>query len=101
MKSISPGHKYELESMDGGTPQILTFIQKSLNEETGAFETVEDGTTNEEVLSVLIDRVAILNEKAPCIENQRCLSSLNQALAELNLRTHSRRLRGVEGTPKP
>lgn len=98
MKTIVPGHKYSLANMDGSPDQILSFICKDARD--GAFVTVEDGTTNEEVLAVLIDRILCLNAKAPCRENEICLMHLDTALLWLEKRTRDRQSRGVEGTPK-
>lgn len=99
MQVLIPAHKYSLANMDGGRPeQVLTFIRKEPRD--GKFVTVEDGTTNEEVLAVLIDRIKGLNEKAPCRENDNCLVALELALAWLNKRTRDRLDRGVEGTPE-
>ena len=85
--------------MDGSPEQVLTFIRKEPRD--GVFATVEDGTTNEEVLKVLIDRIQALNAKAACRENATCLTHLETALLWLEKRTRDRMARGVEGTPKP
>lgn len=98
MQILVPAHKYELSSMDGTAPQVLTFIRKE--QQDGKFVTVEDGTTNEEVLAAVIDRIKGLNEKAPCRENSICLTHLETALLWLEKRTRDRHARGVEGTPK-
>jgi len=99
MQALIPSHKYSLANMDGTQPeQVLTFIRKEPQD--GKFVTVEDGTTNEEVLVVLIDRIKGLNEKAPCRENAICLTHLETALLWLEKRTRDRLARGVEGTPK-
>lgn len=99
MTPIIPGHKYSLANMDGSPEQVLTFIRKEPRD--GVFATVEDGTTNEEVLKVLIDRIQALNAKAACRENATCLTHLETALLWLEKRTRDRMARGVEGTPKP
>ena len=100
MKVIVAGHQYELQNASGsriiGT---LFFIHKKLGE-NGKLELVKDGTTTEEVLSVLIDRIEYLQTKLPCKENEGALASLRQALKFLNQRTASRDERGVEGTHK-
>jgi len=99
MKVVDPGHRYEVDNLQGHPVQTIGFVKKQLNEETGVFETVADGTTNEEVLAVLIDRIQTLNKKAPCRENSICLTHLETALLWLNARTQNRINRGVEGTP--
>jgi hypothetical protein len=61
-----------------------------------------NGTTNEEVIQVLIDRIASLNEmedgKYACRENEWAILHLKVALQCLELRTAKRLERGVEGT---
>lgn len=96
MKILTPGHKYELASFEGGTPQELQFIQK----EGEPLKTVSDGTTNEEVLAMLIDRMNFLNAKMPGRENSIAITKLEEALLWLNHRTALRKARGVEGTHK-
>ena len=103
MKVIVPGHSYELSNFEP-TPeyrnQALSFIEKSLDER-GQFVTVVNGTTNEEVLKVLIDRIRFLNAKGPCRQNSIVLTKLEEALMWLNNRTEERVARGVENTPNP
>ena len=82
--------------------QTLQFIEKmpvNQNPEKVNFglETVNNGTTNEEVLAVLIDRLQFLNGKFPCRENSIALTKLDEALLWLNKRTADRKARGVEG----
>lgn len=61
-----------------------------------------NGTTNEEVIQVLIDRITSLNEmhdgKYACAENRWAVKYLEMALLELEQRTRARQARGVEGT---
>lgn len=58
---------------------------------------VYEGTTNEEVIEVLIHRISGLNEKFPCPENAQAISALKGALYTLNERTRRRVKQGVEG----
>ncbi len=105
MNVITPGYKYELayfpdDGVSYRTPgQILQFIEKDRNA-AGDFITVNDGTTNEEVLLMLIFRIRFLNAKAPCRENAIVLTKLEESLFWLNSRTKDRVERGVIGTPK-
>lgn len=101
MKILTPGHKYELENFESKeTPgQQLQFIQKEPVEEGKVdLRTVADGTTNEEVLAVLVNRLNFLQAKFPCRENAIAITNLEQALMWLNKRTNDRLARGVEGT---
>lgn len=98
MKVITEGHKYELDSFEGGTPQTIQFIEKvPVAEGSTELKTVNDGTTNEEVLNVLLDRLNVLNKKFPCRENSIAITNLEQGLMWLNRRTDLRKQRGVEG----
>jgi hypothetical protein len=97
MKILTPGHKYELASFEGTNPQVIQFIEKRHPE----MKTINDGTTNEEVLAVLIDRLRSMGEKLPCRENSIAITKCEEALMWLNKRTAERKARGVEGTAKP
>lgn len=106
MKVITPGHKYALDHFESyGLPtckvETLQFIEKAPHPSgAGTMVTVNDGTTNEEVLAVLIDRLQFLNGKFPCRENSIALTKLDEALLWLNKRTADRKARGVEGQHK-
>lgn len=97
MRVLVPGHSYELNNLDGQPVAALGFIRKEMVD--GKLMTASDGTTNEEVLAALIDRIKSLNAKAPCRENAVCLTHLETGLLWLEKRTRDRIARGVEGTP--
>lgn len=64
MKVLTAGYKYRLESFEGGSPQEIQFIEKvPIAQGEPELRTVNDGTTNEEVLAMLIDRAKHLPEK--------------------------------------
>lgn len=99
-KELVSGHRYELQNfefpMEDG--QILQFIHKEpVTEGSTELKTVSNGTTNEEVLKVLIARVQFLNGKFPCRENSIVITKLEEALMWLEKRTRDRVARGVEG----
>ena len=135
MKTITPGHEYELASFEGGAPQTIRFINKKTattdedlervrieaetrarktgylpegavlqegqnakNAARGKLVTVHDGTTNEEVLAVLIDRMNYLQCRCQCRENAIVITKLEESLMWLNKRTAERKARNVEGT---
>lgn len=108
MKILTPGHKYELANFDnpGHPGQVLQFIEKEplfqggtgeATVPTGALRTVNDGTTNEEVLAMLIDRLQNLQNKFPCRESAIVITNLEESLMWLEKRTADRKARGVEG----
>ena len=97
MRVIDPGHEYELEGFEG-TPQVLSFIKKEpVPESDNLLQTVYDGTTNEEVIKVLIDRLTYLYGKFPSKETTHAIGNLASALYHLESRTRERKARGVEG----
>lgn len=113
MKVLREGHRYALENFeDKSKPgQIIQFIEKvpetaidtSLGRDfgteyqTGKLITLNDGTTNEDLIRVLIDRLTYLNGKFPCRENAIAITKLDEALLWLEKRTRDRVARNVEG----
>jgi len=100
MKVIRKGHKYELANFENkeATGQTLQFIEKvPASEGSTELRTVNDGTTNEEVIKVLLDRMESLQAKFPCRENACAITKLDEALMWLEKRTRDRIARGVEG----
>jgi hypothetical protein len=90
MKVLDAGHTYLLEG-----EQQIWFIKK----EKG--ELIQHGTTNEEMIEVLIDRLKYLDGKFPCPENKVAINNLECALVILNGRTAKRVAQGVEGQDLP
>ena len=90
MQVIDPGHSYELAY--GNT---LSFIKRT----NGVL--VNEGTTNEEVIEVLLDRLHFLHKKLPCRENSLTITKLEEALLWLNHRTAKRLVQGIESTDTP
>jgi len=100
MKVYHEGHTYCLQNFDNTRAhQVIQFIDKRpvSHDATGKMFTEKDGTTNEEVLSMLIDRMEYLDTKFPSEYNKVCRHHLGAALAALNARTADRKAREVEG----
>ncbi len=148
MKTLTPGHKYELTNFEPNRPsndvskglrkdayelchaieacgcseqitkavmlaaalgdkigiiengnQTIQFIEKTQdpNGPTGQLITVNNGTTNEEVLKMLIDRMQSLWDKFPSEETACSIDHLKTALYAQQSRTYERSQRGVEG----
>ncbi len=101
MKILRPGHQYELDNFEAnalGLNQVIQFIEKEpVAEGSPQLKTVRNGTTNEEVLRVLIDRLNSLQAKFPCRENAIVITKLEESLMWLEKRTKDRAIRGVEG----
>lgn len=101
MKVTVPGHTYQLANFENkDSHQVLQFIHKEPKEGTDELLTKMDGTTNEEVLEVLIDRMKFLQEAFPCRENALVITKLEESLMWLNKRTMDRLKRNVEGKHK-
>lgn len=90
MKVVDPGRTYELSAGNR-----LRFVQKEGGRVT------RNGTTNEEVLEVLIHRVTEAYQTLPCRETIRALHFLGEALAAFQARTAVRVRANVEGTRQP
>lgn len=102
MKVIEEGHRYEVDSLDGTYPQIIQFIMKlPIDEGSSLLGTVIDGTTNEELMKVLIDRLNYLNAKMPCKANIIAIQKLQEALMWQEYRTSKRKAQGIESTNIP
>jgi hypothetical protein len=111
MKILTPGHRYELANFENkqAPGQVIQFIEKAPipgdinNPNCGPtiLGTVNDGTTNEEVLAMLIDRCQNLHAKFPSRETALAITKMEEALMWLEKRTSDRIKRGVEGQYKP
>ena len=99
---VDAGHKYKLKNVFSEETQTITqtiqFTKKTFDEKTGEQNSQIDGTTDEAVLQMMINRMQVLNEKFPSEENATCIKHLEAALAALYARTEDREKRGVEGT---
>ena len=100
MEVLTAGHKYVATNFEDKTSgQTIQFIHKEPRGEGQVQElvTLSDGTTNEEILEVLINRMNYLQNKFPCRENALAITKLDEALMWLNKRTADRVKRNVEG----
>jgi len=101
MKIHKPGHLYELENHESSSEQnqMLQFIEKVpvVTENEVKLQTIKNGTTNEDVLKVLINRMNYLQAKLSCRENAIAITKLEEALLWLEKRTNERIQRGIEG----
>lgn len=99
-KTIDPGHTYELAHHQDEGYQLIHFIKNvdaPNTDDIPLSQTVQQGTTNEAVISMLIDRMQHLNELYPSRYNEDCMYHLNMAYEALFARTKDRQERGVEG----
>jgi hypothetical protein len=92
------GHVYELQNFESESVQTINFVKKIKSSlDSDVLQTILIGTTNEEVLEVLINRLQYLNSKFPCRENSIVITKLEESLMWLNKRAEDRKSRGVEG----
>lgn len=68
MKVLDQGHKYQLDTLDGKEPEILTFVKREGDKYPGNVGSYS-GTTTQEVLRVLIDRTKYVDKQIPAREN--------------------------------
>lgn len=74
MRVIYPGHRYELDHLDGSGKTILQFISRA------PLHAPVEGPTNQEVIRALIDRVKVLDAEVPWSGNEIILHHLRMAL---------------------
>jgi len=103
MEILHPGHIYRLSNFeDSNTSQVITFIKKEPKDgNPSELNTVFDGTTNEELLKVLINRLEFLRSKIDSEETKTATEKCKEALFWLNHRTENRIKRNVEGKHLP
>jgi hypothetical protein len=83
VKVIDPGHVYDLPSLDGVHPQILTFVKRFDPNDPARFpgnENSHPGTTLQAVLRVLIDRIDYLDNQIPHENNSAIRRNLINSL---------------------
>lgn len=85
MKVIEPGHKYQLNTIDGGIEQVITFV----NREPG---TEHPGTQTQEVLRACIAMMEVLIDRTNhcdgCMRwegNDRIVKSMSEAQRQMRL----------------
>jgi hypothetical protein len=78
MRSIDPGHIYELDQLGDKATQRLTFIKRSGG--SVHYEKEWPGLQTQEVLRALIDRTQYLHDVLPCKETVEAKRHLQLAL---------------------
>lgn len=96
MKVIDPGHLYQLDHLDGSGHQLLRFCKRLIV--PGRTEAWE-GTTCQETLRALIDRVQVLDAELPWEGNNVILQRLRLALIGFEARALERHVE--KGTLRP
>jgi hypothetical protein len=100
---LDDGHKYELATLDGGFPQQLTFVKRHSVEEPDKFPgnfNSYPGTTLQNVIRALLNRMRYLNGQVWSFENTFILCFLKVSLWLLEFRAARRHgkfyLRGLD-----
>lgn len=84
MKVIEPGHKYQLDVLDGDEPVIITFVNREAIPHSGT-QTQEALRASIDVMSVLIDRT---NHCDGCLRwegNDRIIKAMSEAQRQMRL----------------
>lgn len=100
MKILDVGHKYQLLSLDGEHKQVLQFVKRFDPKEPSRFPgntNAYPGTTLQDVIHCLLNRVRYLNNQIPCIENEMIVKNLQECIFLLELRAAKRH--GIEFKP--
>jgi len=95
MKILQAGHEYQLSSLDGGVPQILSFVMRQGKKFPFNADS-HPGTNVQEVVRALIDRTRYLDSQDPCAETKQALACLETVLLLYELRAARRHGRHLE-----
>ncbi len=95
MQILDAGHRYLLNSLDGGHPIDLTFVKRS-GPKFPFNANSNPGTNVQEVLRALIDRTAYLNRQNACAETEAAEGCLRAALALYEMRAARRHGRHLD-----
>lgn len=91
---------YDVACVDPGVDYRLPYsIISFMKHKDGLL--VRPGCTNESVLTVLIDRLTLLDQKFPCEENKEALEHVSKALEALERRFKKRTEQGIVGAQIP
>lgn len=93
MEVIIPGHKYLLAHLDGDGTQELSFVNRGHNCD-------EEGTTNQEVLRALIDRIKFLDNECPWEGNKNIIYHLRMGLLLHETRALERKVEKGQISPE-
>jgi hypothetical protein len=92
MKTLDPGHLYELQSLDGAEPTLLRFVKRVGERYPGNEMPEYPGTNCQEVIRALICRCAYLNGQIPCQETEAAQALLRAVL--MLFETRAARIKG-------
>src|SRR5260221_5298623 len=88
MKCTDPGHRYELDVLDGQnmvSKHALQFV-KRMGKNYPGNESINPGVTIQEILRACIDRLYYVNNQIRCPESEAAIYNLRMAILELEVR---------------
>src|SRR5260221_9597426 len=88
MKCTDPGHRYELDVLDGQnmvSKHALQFV-KRMGENYPGNESINPGVTIQEILRACIDRLYYVNNQIRCPASEAAIYNLRVAIWELEVR---------------
>jgi len=91
---LDPGHRYQLEHLDGVGTEILSFVKRQGENYPGNTSHYE-GTNLQEVLRALIDRIKYLDNQIPDYRNKNVLDYLRWSMLQLEYRAAERHSRDL------
>lgn len=89
MRVIDPGHHYMLNVLDGEKPIFLRFV-KRVGPKFPGNDSAYSGTTMQEVIRVLIDRLEYVDNQSPHIYNKFVLGLMRSCIWWLEKRAFER-----------
>jgi len=87
LKTIKSGHRYELDNLKTDGTQVLQFYQ-----DPEIHGSLVQGTSSQEVLRALIERMISLDKECPGDENKKIIEHLRAALILHEVRALRRKL---------
>lgn len=98
MRITTDGYEYQVVNMHNpNLMQTICFIHKALDKDN-KLVIIKDGTTNEEILKVMINRLQYLDKLVPDAHNTISITLLKSVLEHMKQRTRERQEQGIEGT---
>jgi hypothetical protein len=88
MHVIEPGHIYGLRLLDDSINHnsVIQFVKRVGDRYPGNAHPEHSGTTCQEVLRALIDRIEFLNRQIPCVEMEAAIGNLRTTLLLFEIR---------------
>lgn len=86
MRVLDPGHRYLAEGVAGADPLEVVFVKNRGEKYPGNTGEPHPGLLCQDLMRILIDRIAYLNSQGSCMETEHALAAQRQALAWFEVR---------------